>query len=204
MLNPQHLIASGGLLLIALLIFGESGMLIGFFFPGDTLLISAGVFAAQGKLPGGIVALIIVVAIAAIAGDNTGYLIGKHGGRRLFSKKDSKVFRHEYIEQTEKFYERFGSKTMLLAHFLPVIRTFAPIVAGIGRMPRLQFFIFDGIGDMAWAIIVSLIGYWFGSKIPNIDHYILLAVVLAIAFSFGPVVYHVLKAILHKDKPAED
>ncbi len=207
MLNPQHLIASGGLLLIALLIFGESGMLIGFFFPGDTLLLSAGVFAAQGKLPGGIVALMVVVAIAAILGDNAGYMIGKHGGRRLFRKKDSLFFRHQYIEQTEKFYERYGAKTMLLAHFLPVIRTFAPIVAGIGQMSRSKFVMFDAIGDTAWAIVVSLIGYWFGSKIPNIDHYILLAVALAIAFSFGPVAYHVIKALIHKpsaETPEED
>lgn len=200
MLNPEHLIASGGLLLIAFMIFGESGMLLGFFFPGDTLLLSAGVFAEQGKLPGGIVALIIVVAIAAIAGDNTGFTIGKHAGRRLFYKKDNKFFKREYIERTERFYDRFGSKTMLLAHFFPVIRTFAPIVAGIGKMPRYKFALFDGIGDIAWAIIVGLIGFWFGSKIPAsvIDRYILLAVVLAVAFSFGPVAYHLIKAFRSK------
>jgi membrane-associated protein len=196
MLNPQHLIASGGLLLIAFMIFGESGMMLGFFFPGDTLLLSAGVFAEQGKLPGGIIALIIVVAIAAIAGDNTGYTIGKHAGRRLFHKKDSPIFKHEYIEQTQKFYARYGSKTMLLAHFFPVIRTFSPIVAGIGKMPRIKFAFFDGIGDITWAIVVSLIGYWFGSKIPanEIDRYILLAVGLAVAISFGPMAYQLIKA----------
>jgi len=200
MLNPQHLIASGGLLLLGFMIFAESGMMLGFFFPGDTLLLSAGLFASQGKLPGGIIALIIVVAIAAIAGDNTGYTIGKHAGARLFRKKDNRLFRHEYIERTQKFYDRFGSKTMILAHFFPVIRTFAPVVAGIGRMSRIKFAIFDGIGDIAWAIIVSLIGYWFGSKIPagDIDHYILLAVGLAVLISFGPMIYHLIRAIFGK------
>lgn len=198
MLNPQHLIESGGLLLITLLIFAESGMLLGFFLPGDTLLLSAGIFAAQGKLPGGLALFIPLVALAAIAGDNVGYTIGQHAGPRLFRKKDGLLFRHEYVERAEKFYERFGSKAMLMAHFIPVIRTFAPITAGVGKMPRARFALFDAIGDCAWATIVTLIGYWFGSKIPNIDHYILLAVGLAIAFSFSPMIYHLAKAVLER------
>src|ERR1700747_3222146 len=113
MLNVDHLIKAGGLLLIAVLIFGESGMFIGFFFPGDTLLLSAGVFAAQGKLP--LVWTIIVIALAAIAGDNTGYHIGKRYGRRLFRKPDGLIFKQEYVQQSEAFYEKHGSKTMLIA-----------------------------------------------------------------------------------------
>lgn len=194
MLNPAHLIESGGLLLIALFIFAESGMLVGFFFPGDTLLLSAGVFAAQGKLTGGIVALIVIVALAAIAGDNTGYHIGRTMGPRLFRKKDGLLFRQEYVRQSEKFFERYGSKAMLLAHFLPVVRTFTPIVAGVGKMPRAKFALFDAVGDCAWAIIVPLLGYWFGRKIPNIDNYILPAVGAAVVFSFGPMIYHLAKA----------
>lgn len=196
MLSPQHLIESGGLLLLAVFIFAESGMLIGFFFPGDTLLLSAGVFAAQGKLP--LAGLLIVASLAAILGDNAGYQIGKTLGPRLFRKKDGLLFRHAYVEQAEKFFERFGSKAMLLAHFLPVVRTFTPVVAGVGNMPRAKFAFFDAIGDIAWAVIVSMIGYWFGSKIPNIDHYILLAVGLAVVFSFSPMVYHLGKALLEK------
>ncbi|HUD10153.1 MAG TPA: DedA family protein [Candidatus Saccharimonadales bacterium] len=196
MLNPTELIQSGGLLFIALIIFAESGMLLGFFFPGDTLLLSAGVFAAQGKLP--LAGLLLVVAIAAIAGDNVGYQIGKTTGPRLFRKKDGLLFRHEYIERSQKFFERYGNKTMLLAHFVPVIRTFTPIVAGVGKMPRAQFVLFDAIGDTAWAVIVTMLGFWFGSKIPNIDQYILPVVGLAIIFSFGPMVYHIIKALLEK------
>src|SRR5471030_1225355 len=108
MLNVDHIITAGGLLLIAALIFGESGMFIGFFFPGDTLLLSAGVFAAQGKLP--IVLTIVVIALAAIAGDNTGFHIGKRYGRRLFRKPDGLVFRQQYVQQAEAFYEKYGTK----------------------------------------------------------------------------------------------
>src|SRR5665811_877222 len=110
MLNVTHLIQAGGLALVAAIIFGESGMFIGFFFPGDTLLLSAGVFAAQGKLP--LTTTILVIALAAILGDNTGYHIGKRYGRRLFRKPDGLVFRQEYVQRAERFYERFGSKTM--------------------------------------------------------------------------------------------
>ena len=196
MLNPEHLIASGGLIMITLFIFAESGMLLGFFLPGDTLLLAAGVFAAQGKIS--LVAVLILASLAAIAGDNTGYQIGKTMGPRLFRKKDGLLFRHAYVEQAEKFFERYGAKTMLLAHYLPVLRTFTPIVAGVGRMNRKLFIIFDTIGDITWAVIVTLIGYWFGRRIPNIDRYILPTVVLAVIVSFGPMVYHIVKAVVEK------
>ncbi len=196
MLNVEHLIQTGGLALIAAIIFGESGMFIGFFFPGDTLLLTAGVFAGQGKLP--LLWTILVIAAAAIAGDNTGYHIGKRYGRRLFRKPDGLVFRQEYIGRAEAFYERFGSKTMLLAHFVPIIRTFAPAVAGVAHMQYKQFVFFDTIGDSAWAASVTLVGYWFGSKIPNLDHYILLAVAAVMIFTLGPTIYHLTKALLKK------
>jgi membrane-associated protein len=193
-IDPSHLIQSGGLLLIGLIIFAESGMLLGFFMPGDTLLLSAGVFAAQGKLS--LAGLLIIVSLAAIAGDNTGYYIGRASGKRLFRKPDGILFRQSYLVQSEKFFERYGNKTMLLAHFLPVIRTFTPVVAGIGKMKRVPFVVFDAIGDTAWAILVSLLGYWFGRRIPNIDHYILPAVALAVLVSFGPMIWHLSRALI--------
>jgi membrane-associated protein len=191
--SVTELVQSGGLLLIALLVYGESGMFLGFFFPGDTLLLTAGVFAAQGKLS--LAAVIVVVAVAAIAGDNTGYHIGRRYGRRLFRKPDSMFFRQEHVRRAEDFFERFGSKAMLIAHFVPVVRTFLPPVAGVARMDRKQFIIFDAIGDIAWAVIVTLIGYWFGTKIPNIDRYILLAVGAAMTISLGPSIYHLYQAM---------
>ena len=192
MLNVTSLLSGAGvafgLAIIGGIIFSESGMLVGFFMPGDTLLLTAGAFAALGKLP--LAGVLVVVSIAAIAGDNVGYIIGQKYGRRLFRKQDGLLFRHEYIMRAEDFYERFGSKTMLLAHFVPVVRTFAPIVAGIARMNRVQFFIFDAIGDIAWAIILTMLGYWFGKRFPNLDHYFLLAVFGAMLLTFGPVAYH--------------
>jgi membrane-associated protein len=199
MFDVSHIIQAGGLLLIAAIIFGESGLFIGFFFPGDTLLLTAGIFAAQGKLP--LLWAIVVIAVAAIAGDNAGYHIGKRYGRRLFRKPDGVVFRQEYIQRAENFYERFGSRTMLIAHFVPVVRTFVPPVAGVAKMDYKQFVIFDAIGDTAWAVIVTLIGYWFGTKIPNIDHYIVLAVVAVVLITLGPALYHLVKAILEKRRP---
>jgi membrane-associated protein len=196
MFDVTHLVQAGGLLLIAAIIFGESGMFIGFFFPGDTLLLTAGIFAAQGHLP--LVATIIVVALAAIAGDNVGYHIGQRYGRRLFRKPDGIIFRQEYVQRAELFYERFGARMMLLAHFVPIVRTFAPSVAGIARMPYKQFFVYDAIGDTAWAVIVTLIGYWFGTKIPHIDHYILAFVGLVMVLSLGPALYHLLLAFIQK------
>lgn len=194
MLNVSHIIQAGGLLLIAAIIFGESGMFIGFFFPGDTLLLTAGVFAAQHKLP--LLLTITVIAIAAIAGDNAGYHIGKRYGRRLFRKPDGLVFRQEYVQRAEKFFERYGTKTMLFAHFVPVVRTFAPAVAGVGNMHYRQFVLFDAIGDTVWAISVTLVGYWFGTKIPNLDHYIVLAVIAVMGITLGPTLYHLTRALL--------
>jgi membrane-associated protein len=196
MLNVNHIIQAGGLLLIGGLIFGESGMFIGFFFPGDTLLLTAGIFAAQGKLS--LLLSILVVASAAIAGDNVGYQIGRRFGHKLFTKPDSLIFNKEYIERAHAFYKRFGGRAMLLAHFVPVVRTFAPPVAGAAEMPLKQFVIFDAIGDCTWATLLILIGYWFGSRIPNIDHYILLAVAFVIIATLGPAIYHLLKTILQR------
>lgn len=191
-MSVDTIIQNGGLLAILAIIFAESGMMLGFFLPGDTLLLTAGVFAAQGKLPASLGLVIALIAVAAILGDNTGYQIGRMGGKRLFRKKDGILFRQSYVERAEHVYERYGGKIMLLAHFFPVVRTFAPVVAGIGQMRRWQFFMFDAIGDCAWAVIVTMIGYWFGSKIPNVDHYILPTVAAVTVLTFGPVAWHIL------------
>ena len=175
---------------ISAIIFAESGMMLGFFLPGDTLLLAAGVFAAQGKLSLGL--SIVCIAVAAILGDNTGYTIGKGLGPRLFKKKDGILFRQEYVERTERFYEKHGAKTMLLSHFIPIVRSFAPFVAGVGKMPRLKFFLYDAVGDVVWAALITLLGYWFGSRIKNIDHYVLPTVLAVMILSFAPMVWHLL------------
>ncbi len=194
MFDVESIIQSGGLLLIAVIVFAESGMFVGFFFPGDTLLMTAGIFAAQGHL--NLAQVIIVIALAAILGDNVGYHIGKRYGRGLFKKKDGIFFRQDYVQRAEKFYERWGSRTMLFSHFVPVVRTFAPPVAGVARMNYKLFFLFDAIGIIAWAILVTMVGYWFGNRIPNIENYIILGVVGVMAFTLGPTIYHVIKALI--------
>lgn len=197
-LDPTELIKAGGLLLIALIVFAESGMFVGFFLPGDTLLLSAGILASQSQLSASITVVIVVIAVAAILGDNVGYHIGRIYGRRLFKKKDGLVFRQEYVQRAEGFYEKYGSKTMLVAHFIPIVRTFAPPVAGVAHMNYRQFFIFDAIGDIAWATSITLVGYWFGTKVPGLEdyiHYVLIGIVL---ITLGPTLYHVGKAIWEK------
>jgi membrane-associated protein len=190
MFDVTHILQTGGLLVLALIIFAESGMMVGFFFPGDTLLFSAGILAAAGKLS--LPEVLIVIAGAAIIGDNIGYEIGKRLGPRLF-KKNSMVFRHEYIMRAEKFYEKYGSKTMLVAHFVPIVRTFAPVTAGAGKMDRKLFFIYDAIGDIAWTLSITLLGYFVGSRIPGVENYIepvLLAIILIFLL---PTLYHLVR-----------
>lgn len=196
--DPQELIKAGGLLLIALIVFAESGMFVGFFLPGDTLLLSAGILASTGQFDTNIYLVIAVIAFAAILGDNVGYHIGKRYGRRLFRKKDGLVFRQQYVQQAEAFYEKHGSKTMLLAHFVPIVRTFAPPVAGVAHMNYKQFFIYDAIGDIAWATSITLLGYWFGSRVPGLEDYIYYVLIGVIVITLGPTIYHVGKAIWEK------
>jgi membrane-associated protein len=190
MFDVTHLIQTGGLLLLALIIFAESGMMIGFFFPGDTLLFSAGILAAAGKI--NIVEAVAVIAAAAILGDNIGYHIGNKLGPRLF-KKDSLVFRHEYIMKAEQFYEKYGSKTMLIAHFVPVVRTFAPVTAGAGKMNLKQFMIYDAIGDISWALVVTLLGYYVGSRIPGVENYIEPVLLVIILVFLLPTLIHIFR-----------
>ncbi|HSX32371.1 MAG TPA: VTT domain-containing protein [Candidatus Saccharimonadales bacterium] len=190
-MDPKTIIESGGLIALGLIVFAESGLMVGFFLPGDTLLISAGILASQGHL--NIELTIIVIAIAAIVGDNTGYQLGRIAGPKLFRKKDGIIFRQDHIERAEAFYEKHGSKTMMFAHFIPVVRSFAPVVAGVGKMPYGKFFAYDAIGIIFWAIIVTLLGYWVGSRIPNLDHYIMPVLLAVVVFTFAPTLWHIFK-----------
>lgn len=189
MFNVTHLIQVGGLFLIAAIIFGESGMMIGFFFPGDTLLFSAGILAATGKL--GLTSTLIVIAAAAIIGDNVGYFIGSKLGRRLFQKPDGAVFRKEHIDRAEAFYEKYGSKTMLVAHFVPVVRAFVPVTAGAAKMPYGRFVVFDAIGDIAWTLAITLLGYYVGSRIPGIEKLIDPLLVVIVIIFLAPTLWHI-------------
>jgi membrane-associated protein len=187
MFDVTHILQTGGLLVLFLIIFAESGMMVGFLFPGDTLLFSAGILAAAGKLS--LPEVLVIIAAAAILGDNIGYLIGKHLGPRLF-KKDSVVFRHDYIMRAEKFYEKYGSKTMLVAHFVPIVRTFAPVTAGAGKMNHKQFIAFDAIGSIAWTLAVTLVGFYLGSRVPGVEKLIEPILIGIILVFLLPTLYH--------------
>lgn len=197
MIDPAHLLEGAGvvagLAIIGAIIFAESGLLIGFFLPGDTLLFTAGFFAAQGQLP--LTGVLIVIFLAAVIGDNVGYAIGKKSGPHLFKKKDGIIFRQEYIARAEEFYEQHGGKTIILARFVPIVRTFAPVVAGVGNMKHKKFFLYNVVGAAIWTLSVVLLGFWLGSLIdPHLmEKFILLAIGTATVLTFGPTLYHLLK-----------
>lgn len=191
MLDPSSIIQNGGLILLFIILFAEVGLFLGFFLPGDTLLIAAGIFAHQGKF--GVLSVIIVSAIAAILGDSLAYYLGRRWGRSVF-ERDTFLFRKDHMIKSEIFFEKYGPKTLLVSHFLPVIRTFTPLLAGVGNMPYKKFLIWNVTGDVIWATSVTLIGYYIGSRVPNADHYILLLVLAATVLTFGPALFHYLRS----------
>lgn len=190
-LDPEA-IAQAGLWLIALIIFTESGLLVGFFLPGDTLLFAAGILAAQGGL--NIVTTIAAIAIAAIVGDNVGYTIGRYSGKRLFHKKDGILFKQEYVERAQKFYEKYGGITIILARFTPIVRTFAPLVAGIGKMDRRLFFFYNVVGAILWSTSVTLLGYYVGQRVPELIHYMEYVIIAVVVLSIAPAVWHIVSS----------
>lgn len=191
MFDVNNIIQSGGIILVSIIVFAESGLLVGFFLPGDTLLFAAGLAASQGEVS--LPILIIAIVAAAIIGDNVGYSFGKKAGPRIFQKKDGIIFRHEYLEQAEKFYEKHGGKTIILARFVPMVRTFAPVVAGAGKMPRERFMAFNVVGGILWGAGMPLLGYLVGDSIPHLDKYIEVVIIGVVVASFGLALLHILK-----------
>lgn len=161
------------------IIFAESGLFFGFFLPGDSLLFTAGLLASEGYLSIGL--LILGSVVAAIAGDSVGYAFGARVGPKIFSRDDSLLFHKKHVERTKKFYEKYGAKTIVIARFVPIVRTFAPILAGVGQMKYRTFITYNVIGGALWAIGIPLLGYTLGRAIPDIDRY-LIPIVLVIIF----------------------
>lgn len=184
-------IRAGGYLLLVAVVFAESGLLIGFFLPGDSMLFTAGFLASQGVFE--IVPLVLMLFVAAVLGDNVGYLFGNHVGPRIFKRKDSLLFDREHLERSERFYAKHGAKTLVLARFMPVVRTFAPILAGVGKMHYRTFMVYNLIGAFLWACCITLAGYFLGKSIPNADKYLLPIVLVIVFVSVAPGIYHILK-----------
>jgi len=194
-----HNIGPAVYLLVPLIIFSETGLMIGFFLPGDSILFTAGALAGLGVIDVNLFWLCALLFIAAIAGNSCGYEIGKHAGRRLFRRKDSRLFKKEYLEAAEKFYEKYGGKAVILAQFMPIIRTFNPIVTGISKMNYVKFITHNVVGAFVWTIGVTCLGFFsfkaFGNFISpeGIDKYLLPLIVLIVLISISPAIWHVMK-----------
>ncbi len=179
-----------GYLVLFLVVFAESGLLIGFFLPGDSLLFTVGVVAGAGKL--GIVSMIALLTFASMLGDGIGFLLGSTFGYSLFQKSNSRIFRKEYLDRTHEFYERHGGKTIIYAKFVPIIRTFAAFIAGVGKMHYLRFLSFNVIGAAGWVTSMITLGYLLGN-IPVIRHNFEKVVLAIIAVSLIPAILQVVK-----------
>jgi membrane-associated protein len=173
-------------------------LFVGFFLPGDSLLVSAGIFAAAGHLS--LASLLILVAICAVIGDQVGYLIGRKAGEALYRREDSFFFRKKHLERAHQFYEKYGGKTIVLARFIPIVRTFAPAVAGAAAMNYKRFVSYNVFGGILWVWSMVLIGYSLGSAVTNIDRHIHLIIVIVVVLSFLPAVYEVLRHRSRKRK----
>jgi membrane-associated protein len=189
----EELIRWGGYAVLVAIVFAETGLLIGFFLPGDSLLMVAGLFAARGHLD--ITLLILLLCVAAIAGDTVGYWFGKKTGARLFARSDSRWFKREHLLKTQAFYEQHGGKTIVLARFIPLLRTFAPIVAGVAGMEYRRFVAYNIFGGIGWVTSMTLVGYWLGSQFApdQLDRYLHLIIAGIIALSILPPIVHTVR-----------
>jgi len=186
--NVRGLIEWGGTALVCLIVFVETGMFVGFFLPGDSLLVTAGVFAGAGHLR--LASLLSLVTLCAIAGDQLGYFIGFRAGQSLYRREDSRFFKKKHLEEAHAFYEEYGGKTVILARFIPIIRTFCPPVAGAAKMSYRRYLLYDICGGFLWVWGMVLLGYTLGRTVPNVDkkiHYIIAAVIVV---SFLPAAWH--------------
>ncbi len=180
------------------IIFAESGLLIGLFLPGDSLLFTAGIVSSQGHLN---IAILIAVSFAgAVLGDNFGYRFGRRWGPKIFTRNESLFFHKDYLERARVFYERHGGITVMLARFIPFIRTFAPILAGVGNMPYASFLFYNIFGGAIWAIGVPLLGYYLGRVIPDIDRYLIPLVLAIVVVSLMPTTFSLFRSIIKHER----
>lgn len=191
--DPESLIDTFGFVGILLIVFAESGLLIGFFLPGDSLLFTAGLLVSRDVLNVSLPLLLAGTFVAAVVGDQVGYVFGNRVGAALFRRPDSRIFKQKYVEHSQEFFERHGAKTIVIARFVPIVRTFAPILAGVGSMPYRTFVTFNVVGGFVWAVGVTSIGYALGETIPGIDRYLLPVIAVIVVLSVLPAVFEILK-----------
>jgi membrane-associated protein len=194
LLHPDKLIEAFGTIGLFLIIFAESGLFFGFFLPGDSLLFTAGVLCAKADSPLWPFPIVVIgVAVAAIAGDQVGYVFGRRVGPSLFRRPDSRLFRQAHVEKARNYFEEHGPKTIFLARFVPIVRTFAPIVAGVGRMEYRTFVTYNVVGGLVWAVGITTLGYLLGEAV-DIDKYLLPVIAVIVLISVIPVALELRKA----------
>ena len=189
---------------LTLIVFVETGLLVGFFLPGDSLLVTAGLLAAQPGFELDVYVLGAILTVAAVAGDTVGYWIGRTSGPRIFNREDSLLFHRKHLLRAQAFYERHGGKTIILARFMPIIRTFAPVVAGVGNMAYARFLSYNVIGGVAWIWSMLFTGYFLGRWVPGIDRHIEKVILLVIFLSILPGIIGWLKSMRARREPVVD
>jgi len=197
--DVQGLIQWGGLLLICAIVFVETGLFVGFFLPGDSLLVTAGIFASTGDLK--LSLLLSLVSLCAVVGDQVGYWIGRRAGHALYKRPDSLLFKKRHLERAHDFYEKYGGKTIVIARFVPVVRTFAPPVAGAANMNYRRFVFYNMLGGVLWVWSLVLTGYFLGSAIPNVEQHIHIVIAVVIFLSILPAVF---EAIRHRAQKLQE
>lgn len=190
--DVRGIVQWGGTSLVCVIVFVETGLFVGFFLPGDSLLVTAGVFAGAGHLP--IFSLVLFVALCAIVGDQLGYAIGRKAGQALYRREDSLFFRRSHLLRAHDFYEKYGGKTVILARFIPIVRTFCPPVAGAANMPYTRYLIYDIFGGFIWVGSMILGGYFLGRSVPNIDKRIHWVILIVVFLSILPGIIGLLRA----------
>jgi len=185
-LDPQTLISVGGMLGILFIIFAECGLLFGFFLPGDSLLFTAGLLIAEGILDYPLWLACLLITVAAVAGNQVGYAIGAKAGPAIFNKPDSRLFKHEYVEKTSAFFDRYGGRAIVLARFVPIVRTFITVMAGAGRMDYRKYTLYTLIGGVLWGTGVTVLGYFLG-QVPFIRDHIEVMILAIVAVSVLPI-----------------
>lgn len=193
----------GGVIAVATVVFAESGLLIGFFLPGDSLLFTAGFLTSAGYVPVNIHVLVMILFVAAALGDSVGYMFGHRVGRKLFNRPNSILFRQENVQKASEFYEKHGGKTIIIARFIPAVRTFAPIIAGVAKMRYRTFLMYNIIGALLWAVGLTYLGYFAGNFFHSIgieiDQVLLPLLALIIFVSILPAIIHLLKDKTQRD-----
>ncbi|WP_240629662.1 VTT domain-containing protein [Specibacter cremeus] len=208
-LDPIHILDNPALgfwvvVIACAIIFAETGLLVGFFLPGDSLLFTAGLLVSTGKLPVNIGVLLILLIACAFIGNQVGYLIGAKAGPAIFNKPDSKLFKREHVEKAHAFFEKHGGKALVLARFVPIVRTFVPVVVGVAGMNKRHFAIFNAVGAVLWAGGVTLLGFILGDRFPWVQKNLDIIFVLIVLLSIIPLIIEAAKAFLGRRKAAQD